>query len=155
MKSVMLSTVSPTGEPDASYAPCVVDDARSVFLFASGLSAHTRNMQVTGKVSILFIEDEANIPEMYARKRLSYNCNVALVERGTPEWDEMAAKLLERFGEIVEVFKSLGDFRMFKLQPTSGRFIVGFGKAYKVDPNDLSKLVHTRGKDSESAGAGK
>jgi heme iron utilization protein len=38
--------------------------------------------------------------------------------------------------------KSLADFRIFKLRPYSGRFVVGFGAAYAIDPNDLGQLIH-------------
>jgi heme iron utilization protein len=76
-KSVVLGTCSAAGDPQASYAPCVTDAERNIYIFVSGLSAHTQNLADTGKASALFIEDEAQTPQIFARKRLSYSCTAS------------------------------------------------------------------------------
>lgn len=141
-KSVILATVNEAAEPQASYAPCVIDEARNIYVFVSGLSAHTQNLTTTGKASALFVEDEAKTPQMFARKRLSYRCTASLLERESEHWRAIAQQFESRFGNIIEVMTGLPDFRIFQLRPQSGRFVVGFGAAYDVDPSDLSKLVH-------------
>ena len=141
-QSVILGTVSTEGVPQASYAPCVIDSERNIYIFVSGLSAHTQNLAATGQVSALFVKDEAETPQMFARQRLSYACTVRRLERDSDEWRAIAQKFQTRFGGIVEVMTGLPDFRIFQLTPQSGRFVVGFGAAYDVDPNDLSQLVH-------------
>ena len=141
-KSVILGTLSAQGEPQASYAPCVVDKDRNIYIFVSGLSAHTQNLTATGKASALFIQDEAQTPQIFARKRLSYSCEATLVDRQSDQWQTIAQQFESRFGNIIEVMKGLADFRIFQLSPQSGRFVVGFGAAYDIDPNDLSKLIH-------------
>ncbi|MEL7224428.1 MAG: pyridoxamine 5'-phosphate oxidase family protein [Cyanobacteria bacterium J06576_12] len=140
--SIMLGTVSNDGLPQASYAPCIVDQERNIYIFVSGLSAHTQNLSSTGKASVLFIEDEAKTTQMFARKRLSYDCSGVLLSRGSDQWDAITTQFAERFGKIVEVMIGLPDFRIFQLKPSTGRFVVGFGAAYDVDPGDLDKLVH-------------
>ncbi len=141
-KSAVLGTVSTEGQPQASYAPCIVDADKNIYIFVSGLSAHTQNLSATGKVSVLFVEDEAKTTQMFARKRLSYDCSSVLLSRGTGKWDVIAQQFAERFGNIVEVMISLPDFRLFQLKPHSGRFVMGFGAAYDIDPKDLNKLIH-------------
>ncbi len=141
-KSAILSTVSQSGEPDASYAPCVIDAERNIYIFVSGLSGHTQNLSSTSKASVLFIEDEAQTQQIFARKRLSYHCAASLLERDTELWNAIAQQFESRFGNIIDTLKSLPDFRIFKLCPQSGRFVVGFGAAYRIDPNDLSQLIH-------------
>lgn len=141
-KSVVLATVSAAGEPQASYAPCVVDKERNIYIFVSGLSAHTQNLTATGKASALFVEDEAKTPQMFARKRLSYDCMASLLARESDHWRAIAQQFESRFGNIIEVMTGLPDFRIFQLCPQSGRFVVGFGAAYDVDPDDLNRLVH-------------
>ncbi|MGB3766280.1 MAG: pyridoxamine 5'-phosphate oxidase family protein [Phormidesmis sp.] len=140
--SAVLATVSVEGLPQASYAPCVIDDVRNVYVFVSGLSAHTQNLTATGKASVLFIEDESKTQQIFARMRLSYDCTATLLKRESEQWNAIAQQFEDRFGNIVEVMRGLADFRIFQLQPQSGNFVVGFGAAYKVDPADLSKLVH-------------
>jgi heme iron utilization protein len=45
----------------------------------------------------------------------------------------------------VEMFRELDDFRIIQLQPVAGRFVMGFGAAYRVDPQDLTMLVQITG----------
>lgn len=144
--SVILGTASSGAQPQASYAPCVMDEARNIYIFVSGLSAHTQNLATTGRASALFIEDEAQAKQMFARKRLSYDCSATLLERETDQWNAIAQQFSARFGNIVEVMISLPDFRIFQLKPESGRFVMGFGAAYDIDPTDLNKLIHKTGK---------
>ena len=141
-KSVILGTVSAAGQPQASYAPFVKDEVGNLYVFVSGLSAHTQNLTAIGKVSALFVEDEAQTPQIFARKRLSYDCTATLVSRDSEHWRSLVQQFEDRFGNIIEVMKGLADFRIFQLQPQSGRFVLGFGAAYDVDPNDLSQLIH-------------
>ncbi|MGC1309955.1 MAG: pyridoxamine 5'-phosphate oxidase family protein [Phormidesmis sp.] len=141
-KSVILGTVSEQGTPQASYAPCVIDTERNIYVFVSGLSAHTQNLHATAKASVLFIEDEAQTAQVFARKRLSYDCTAVLVEREGELWQAIAQQFEDRFGNIIEVMKGLADFRIFQLKPHSGNFVLGFGAAYSVDPDDLAKLMH-------------
>ncbi len=140
-QSVVLATVSAAGEPEASYAPCVIDDERNIYIFVSGLSAHTQNLMATGKASALFVEDESKTPQMFTRKRLSYRCTASLLARESEHWGAIAQQFESRFGNIIEVMTGLPDFRIFQLCPQAGRFVVGFGAAYDVDPRDLDKLI--------------
>ncbi len=140
--SVILGTVSSSGEPQASYAPCVIDSDRNIYIFVSGLSAHTQNLTAVGKANALFIEDEAKTQQMFARKRLSYDCTASLLDRSDGQWEAIAQQFEDRFGNIIEVMKGLSDFRIFQLRPCGGRFVIGFGQAYDIDPNDLNNLIH-------------
>jgi hypothetical protein len=143
-KSVILATASAATMPQASYAPCVIDEERTIYIYVSGLSAHTQNLMATGKASALFIEDEAQASQIFARKRLSYDCAATLVARESENWETITQQFSDRFGNIIEMMKGLADFRIFRLQPYGGRFVMGFGAAYAVDPSDLSKLIHVR-----------
>lgn len=141
-KSVILATAGADAQPQASYAPCVVDLDRNIYIFVSGLSAHTQNLTATGKASALFIESESEATQIFARKRLSYDCQATLVTRESDLWQTISQQFEARFGNIIEVMKGLADFRIFQLRPQSGRFVVGFGAAYDVDPANPSQLIH-------------
>lgn len=141
-QSVILGTANSAGEPQASYAPCIIDEDRAIYIYVSGLSAHTQNLMATGKASALFIDDEAQTLQIFARRRLSYDCAANLLEREKEDWQAITQQFKDRFGNIVEIMKGLSDFRIFRLRPQAGRFVVGFGAAYEVDPNDLGKLIH-------------
>ena len=141
MLSLMLSTVSDDGLPHASYAPYIIDDDYQIFIFTSGLSAHTDNLHTTGLASVLLIEDEAVVTQVFARQRITYDCRAALLPRGTEAWEAVADRFEQRFGEIISMLRSLGDFQIFCLSPQAGRFVMGFGAAYAVNPKDFSQLL--------------
>jgi hypothetical protein len=90
----------------------------------------------------MMIEDEATSKTIYARKRLTFEANVVIVERETARWQEAVVGLKDRFGEIVDGLSGLEDFKMFRLEPTQGLFVKGFGKAFQVSSDDLVDFVH-------------
>ncbi|PZO40697.1 MAG: pyridoxamine 5-phosphate oxidase [Shackletoniella antarctica] len=141
VQSLMLSTVDGGGQPQASYAPYVIDDRHQIYIFTSGLSAHTDNLHATGLASVLLIEDESAAPQVFARQRISYDCRATLLPRGNPSWEAIADRFEQRFGEIISMLRSLEDFQIFCLSPQGGRFVMGFGAAYAVDPQHLGQLI--------------
>ncbi|MDB9314137.1 pyridoxamine 5'-phosphate oxidase family protein [Spirulina sp. CS-785/01] len=139
-QSLVLSTADDHGTPNGSYAPFVQDEGKNFYIFVSGLSAHTQNLSINPKVSVLFIEDEAQAEQPFARRRLSFDCTATVMERETEEWEAIAEQFTTKFGEIIDIFRSLPDFRLVKLTPQQGRFVIGFGAAYQVTGDNLQHL---------------
>jgi heme iron utilization protein len=137
-QSLVISTVSADHIPNASYAPFVIDESRSIYIYVSGLSTHTQNLHAIPKASVLFIEDESQTQQIFARRRLTFECTATLIERETELWNQILSRFEARFGDIIQILRDLPDFRIFKLTPNQGRFVIGFGAAYEVDPNDFS-----------------
>ena len=139
--SIILSTVDAEGLPNASYTPFIMDEEKRIYIYVSGLATHTKNIYANPKVSVLFIEDESKTKQIFARRRLSFDCDPNLLTRDTPQWLEIVDKFQEKFGEIIEMLRSLTDFRIFQLTPTRGRFVVGFGAAYQISGDNLNQLT--------------
>ena len=144
LRSAMLSTVSADGSPQASYAPFLIDADKTLYIYVSGLSAHTANLKQTGRASVLLIEDEAETQEIFARRRLTYECVAAPLPRDTTQWQALIERFEQRFGNVIGLMKGLPDFQLFQLAPQAGQFVVGFGAAYRVNPNDLNALEPRR-----------
>ncbi|MEM6837224.1 MAG: pyridoxamine 5'-phosphate oxidase family protein [Cyanobacteria bacterium P01_C01_bin.120] len=143
VQSLMLSTLTPEGQPQASYTPFVCDRDRAFYILVSGLASHTQNLQSAAKAGILLIEDEAQAQQIFARRRLMYDCTVEQIDRHDPTWAGLADKFKQRFGSLIDMLRQLPDFQIFRLMPQQGRFVIGFGAAYEVDPTDLSRLLPT------------
>ncbi|WP_346290612.1 HugZ family protein [Sphaerothrix gracilis] len=141
VQSLMLSTLNLDGSPHASYAPFVMNQQHRFFIFTSGLSSHTQNLETNGKASILLIADESKTPQIFARQRLSYDCTAELLPKDNAAWTQVCDRFQQRFGTIIEMLRSLPDFRIFQLTPSGGSFIMGFGAAYQVDPDNLDSLL--------------
>ena len=141
-RSVQLATVGTEQAPLASYAPCVIDPERRVYIMLSELSAHTQNILQHSSVSALFIEDESEAKNMFARHRVTFACDAAEINRGCDTWERIIADFRTQFGDIVDTLCSLSDFHLFQLTPRSGVFVKGFGKAYTLHGDGLDKLSH-------------
>lgn len=139
--SIILSTVDAAGLPNASYTPFVMDEEQRIYIYVSGLATHTKNIYTHLKVSVLFIEDEAQTKQIFARRRLSFDCDASLLTRETTQWLEIVEKFQTRFGKVIGMLRSLPDFRIFQLTPTSGRFVIGFGAAYQIKGDNLHQLT--------------
>jgi putative heme iron utilization protein len=150
-KSLVLSTADAVGLPNASYAPFVMDEAQNFYIYISGLSTHTQNLQANPQASILFLEDEAQSQQIFARRRLTFDCTATLIPRDSEHWLNQIERFSEKFGGIIQVFRDLPDFRIFQLTPTKGRFVLGFGAAYRVCLEGESYLLPLQGKGHNQA----
>ncbi len=142
-QSLILCTANDKGIPNASYTPFVMDESKNIYIYVSGLSTHTQNLSANPQTSVMFIEDESKTQQIFARRRLTFDCTATLIERETDTWHQIVNQFQARFGEIVEILRGLADFRIFKLTPQEGRFVIGFGAAYSISGDNLNKLEHT------------
>lgn len=141
-RSLTLATVDASGLPAASYAPCVFDETSVAFyVLLSTLAEHTANLQHSPHASILVLREDQATRQPFARERISYDCDATPVARHSEEWTMTLARFAQRFGEIVRVLEQLPDFMLFRLSPTRGRFVVGFGQAYALAGEKLERLL--------------
>ncbi|MFV0305164.1 MAG: HugZ family protein [Moheibacter sp.] len=146
-KSIILATLDIEGKPIASYAPFVYVDG-SFQILVSFMAKHTRNLRDRKTVSVMLIEDEFATKQIYARDRLTLDCEAILVDQGSDLWNRGIAQLKERHGKVIDVLSDLNDFIMFDLQPKTGSYVNGFGSAYSVN-KDLTINEHVRGAHGE------
>mgnify|MGYP001598083429 FL=1 len=144
-RTIVLGTISPEGEPDASVAAAVLGADGAFYVYVSTLSTHTRNLLNTRRGSVLLIEDEAAATQLLARKRLTFPCTAELMPRGGDVFTAIMAALKAKFGPVMEHLETMTDFQLVRLAPAPGRLVTGFGRAYDVDPADWSKLSHFGG----------
>ena len=142
VQSLMLGTVGGKGLPRVSYAPYVRDGSGNLFVYLSHLSEHTSEMIASKVASVLLIEDESGVEQIFARVRISYLCDVVEIDRDDALYESTLARFKDRFGNVINVLRSLPDFVLFQLSPRSGRFVTGFGQAYNLSGDHLDQLAH-------------
>ena len=143
-RSLILATMNPDGSPLASYAPFIVDVRRQFYIFISQLAAHTGNLRRTGRASIMLIEDEQAAAQIFARRRVTFQCQASLVPRDNDEGAAVLAEYEARFGQMVGLLTSLPDFELFRLEPQSGSLVLGFGQAYEISGERFDELTQRR-----------
>jgi len=132
-QTMLLSTVNEQGEAESSYAPYVRDEDGVFYIYVSDLASHTQNMLQHGKASVLFIQSENQASNLFARERVTFQCAVKEIQANAEIYPVQLSKMKQCLGETIELLAGLSDFHLLALQPVSGRYIKGFGKAYTVD----------------------
>lgn len=131
-RSLILSTLDDAGLPHISYAP-FVPYAEGYCLFISEAAHHTRHLRERPDCSALFIEDEAEAAQIFARRRLMLQCRAERIARDDVRFGPRIAAMHERFGDIVAMLEGLRDFQLFELTPRCGEAVFGFGDAYTIE----------------------
>ena len=90
----------------------------------------------------MLIEAEDKAENIFARKRIIFDCKVNMVLRNSNEWEKILIKFGEIAGDVMETLSMLTDFQLLRLNPISGKFIKGFGSAYKISGDQMDELTH-------------
>lgn len=141
MQSVLLCTLGEDSQPHSGYTPFVFD-GKNIIIFVSQLSLHTRDLLANAKASAMLIADEQDSEQIFARTRVSYQCNAAVVEKDDEEYEALLGMMQSRHGKMITLLKQLPDFVLFRLQPAAGQFVMGFGQAYHLKGENLDEFVH-------------
>ena len=139
--SLLMATVSEEGVPDASYAP-FVKSKDDYYVFISELSINTGNVAKTGQTSVLFIEDEDKAQHLFARKRVTLQCETGEIARGTEQYKDIMPLFTKKFGKFMEMLEENQDFHLYRIRPLKGAYVAGFGRAFKIEGDKLKKIKH-------------
>lgn len=140
-QSLVLATQDEQGACDLGAAPCVPVDVGFAVLLSS-LAAHTRNLVREPRLQAMMLEDETDLRQPFARLRANWVCHALRLERSDARSEAAFTQMQQSFGSIVPLLHGLADFHVFILTPQLGRFVAGFGKAYRLD--GLRVVEHVR-----------
>ena len=140
-QSLQLATTSGEGVPEASYAP-FFRDGRDFYVYVSELSRHTANLSQNPRASVLLIENEADARHLFARRRLTYQCDCEEVPRGSDPFDTALDGFQEKFGDFIGMLRNLEDFHLFRVSPYTGTFVTGFARAFEMIGEQLDEVRH-------------
>lgn len=143
-RTLLLATVSADGTPEASYAPFVRSEDNEFYVYVSGLARHTRNLLAKPVAGVLFIEDERDASQPFARKRLTFDCRAETIARESAHWNEIMERFSREFGEVMDLIRPLPDFQLIRLVPQSAIYVRGFAQAYRATTPALDRFEHIR-----------
>jgi putative heme iron utilization protein len=141
-RTLQLATLDAQGLPSISYAPFVRDSEGNFYIFISGLASHTQDLLRKPQVAVMLIADEQETRQIFARTRATWQCVATPVGRDAALFPPILDAMESRFGNVVSLLRGLGDFMLFRLQPQSGRFVMGFGQAFVLAGEGLQELQH-------------
>lgn len=137
-RTLLLATASPEGHTDISYAPFVRDREGCFYIFVSELALHTANLWRNPKASVMLIRPETESHNLFARERATFQCRSREIAPNERRYSQQLDQLQEQFGQTVALLRSLPDFHLFGLSPESGRYVAGFGRAFRICIEDGS-----------------
>ena len=140
--SLVMGTRGEQGQVELSVAPFLCEQG-VFYVLLSGLAPHTGNLHRERSAEILLLEDEADGRQAFARIRASLSCIAEPIDQNAAAGQVALEKMEAAFGGIVALLRSLPDFQLFGLTPREGRYIAGFGRAYRL--SGLSVVEHLRG----------
>jgi len=144
-QSTVLGTQGANGYPFSSYAPFYYD-GEVIYIFISDIATHAKNMQSTPKASAFFIEDESITSNIFKRKRISLQCDVARIARSEEKFKTIMDNFQEKFEDgTLTMLMEMGDFNLYTLTPIYGEATFGFGEAYNIGGEKMNQLVPRTG----------
>lgn len=144
-QSVVLGTQGSNGYPFSSYAPFYYD-GEQVYIFISDIATHAKNIQARPQASAFFIEDENTSKNIFARKRISLQCDVISVPRKDQIFTNIMTHFQDKFdSEMVTMLMGMKDFNLYALKPIYGEATFGFGEAYNIGGEKMNEMVARTG----------
>jgi hypothetical protein len=129
-----LSTLDETGHPSVSLVSFTLDEDRNPILLVSALSNHTSQLRKDPRCALLVGEPGKGDP--LAHPRVTISCTAEFIARPSAENDRLRPLYLKRHPKA-ELYIDFGDFTFVKLMPIAASLNGGFGKAYRLAPDDL------------------
>lgn len=121
-----------------AYAPA--EDLGSILIHASRLAHHTQDILQDSRCSVLVAEKDDGSHDPQVLFRVTLTGNARPLEQDEPGFEEARALYLRKFPEAEFLFQ-LGDFSLYRITVSTGRFIAGFGKAFTFSRHELSRAA--------------
>ena len=131
-RKAALSTLDKSGAPYVSMVTVAFDHDLSPILIVSDLSAHTRNMKNESRVCFLFDGTEGH-PNPQTGPRFSMQGHASRLEASDEEARLRARFLARNPGAVAVGYTTFADFSLWRIVPSRGQFVGGFGRAMWID----------------------
>lgn len=120
------------GDPSVSIVPFAMwPERQALLIHVSSLSTHTQDMQRHPSVSLLVTGSLQDADTPLALPRVSVAGQAAPLPRESADHAAARAAYLAKLPDAEPLFE-FGDFSLFTIEPTSLRFVAGFGRALSV-----------------------
>ena len=117
-------------------------DNHRFYVYISDIATHAKNIQRNPNASLFFVEDESKTTNLFARKRVSLQCDSQKIERGSERFEKVLELFAQKFdASMVNTLKKMTDFNLYEFKVTYGEATFGFGKAYFIGGEHMDELI--------------
>ncbi len=129
--------VCDAGEPLTAMTAYVAEPGLAgLLIHLSDLSPHKRVLLKHPTCSLLIAESDDGRAEVMSLARVMLQGVAAKIEKSSDDYAAAKARFLARLPASKLMF-DLPDFDLFRITPTGGRFIGGFGRAFAFTAEQL------------------
>ena len=129
------------GHPYVSMVPfAILPDGSGFVIHVSQLAAHTQDMRLDPRVSLLVIAPPTPDVPPQGLARVTIQGRAAQYAAGTEAHAEAKAAYLGRFPDSAPMF-GFADFSLFAIAPESIRLVGGFAQATTFSPATLAEAL--------------
>ncbi|MBA3026086.1 MAG: heme iron utilization protein [Sulfurimonas sp.] len=140
IQTAVIGSLNEAGHPFSSYAPYVYENNR-FYIYISDIATHSKNLKRSSSSSLFFIEDESKTENLFARKRISLECEAAFIPRDSLHFEEVLNLFEEKFdASMVQMLKKMVDFNLVEFEVKAGEATFGFGEAYVIGGENMNEL---------------
>ena len=111
----------------------------AVIIHASGIAKHSSGLGDGAPFSVLIHEAVRSDLDPLQIPRVMLHGTVGLIAKGSEDYREGREIYLRKFPSAAQTF-ALGDFNLFRLGFSKGRFVVGFGRTLNLKTETLQQL---------------
>lgn len=152
LQSLTISSLDEKAYPFTSYAPFVKYEHK-YYVYLSLMAKHSSNLSKNKNSSIFFCEDEQSCKNIFARKRVSIQCEASRLDQNTQKEKTILDIFRDKFGnEMVDMLHKMGDFYLFEFTPFYGEAVFGFGQAYNLGGDNFEEFVQRENTNSKGHG---
>jgi len=145
IQTTIIGTLDKNNHPFSSYAPYIYD-ANRFYVYISDIATHAKNIQRDPRASLFFVEDESKTDNLFARKRVSLQCDSRKIERGCERFETVLDLFSQKFdAKMVATLKKMTDFNLYEFKVNYGEATFGFGKAYFIGGENMDELIARTG----------
>ena len=127
-------------QPYVSMVSFSVNENFSEFyILISQLARHSKNIAENNKISLMICQPESEADNPQTLARVTITGKVELIERNKEEYLSAKDNYLKK-NIYAEMYFSLADFQMYKLEIVKARFVAGFAKTFNISKESLQNL---------------
>ncbi|MGC6517994.1 MAG: pyridoxamine 5'-phosphate oxidase family protein [Candidatus Puniceispirillaceae bacterium] len=131
-RALIISVSDDDAKPDIGSSPFWRASNGTIYIYTSELSSHVRSLLKGNEARFLFIEDEEKSQTIWARVRIKFEANCTVIERKTPQFEDIMSHMKPHFGATMDLISQFQDFHLIEICPTKGVLVTGFASAYEV-----------------------
>ena len=131
-RTLLVAVSADDGVPEMGSSPFWRDQAGCFYLYSSELASHVRSLLSGNNARFLLITDEGQSQNIWARVRIQFEADVAVIDRQSAHFQQIADEMVPHFGPTMGLIRQFRDFHMFKITPKKGLLVTGFAEAFHV-----------------------